>query len=601
MIRAGLLAFALAALGAFSATRTAAAQADTTRRDTTAATDTTKRDTLPALLPVFTPGIAPGPLPRGMRYTFTVDSLLLTSARTVSDVLSHIPGVYVVRGGGYGQPEIVLYAGRGPASLEVYWDGVPYVPLGRDSLYLDPARIPVAPLERIDVVLLPAALQIYLVTARQRSTAATTHVGILTGNQDIAEYRAGYSTRTRGGFGAALVADWNSIGTGSTGSSTAPFGSSDIWVKFDYIPPEGRLGASFQILSASWHRAASSEESVLGWRQDRYDRQLRFFIAQRNDGLGYRLTTTLASSRISHDTALKSDRTVSSATIEASNTWPHANLVATARVGAAHLPQQLEARGGWTLFSRFTVAGGFRQSFYEGDRAGVRGFASAGLVLPLGFSVRAEGTWQRDVQALFIAADSIQTAVDVGAWIRFDHRRLSIEVGRGRRDPFAPLGFAGGIGPIDSLQPTEATEFVAAHGSVELLPGLRVSGWYYNPIIGGGDFEPPQHSRLSASFYSKFWRVYKSGIFALRAEAAVESWSRSPLGGIDRTGTGGGTVVTRAMNGASFVDTNIELQLAGVTLFWTVQNINRMRSSYLEGLGFPKSVQRYGARWFFTN
>ncbi len=55
------------------------------------------------------------------------------------------------------------------------------------------------------------------------------------------------------------------------------------------------------------------------------------------------------------------------------------------------------------------------------------------------------------------------------------------------------------------------------------------------------------------------------------------------------------------MNGASFVDTNIELQLAGVTLFWTVQNINRMRSSYLEGLGFPKSTQRYGARWFFTN
>jgi hypothetical protein len=599
LIRAGLPAVALAALGVFSATRIAAAQADTTRRDTTAATDTTKRDTLPALLPVFTPAIAPGPLPLGMRYTFTVDSLLLTSARTVSDVLSHIPGVYVVRGGWYGQPEIVLYAGRGPASLEVYWDGVRYVPLGRDSLYLDPARIPVAPLERIDVVLLPAALQIYLVTARQRSTATTTHVGILTGNQDIAEYRAGYSTRTRGGFGAAFVADWNNIGaSGITGSSTTAFGSSDIWLKLEYIPPDGRLGAAFQILSASWHRAASGDGNVLGWRQDRYDRQLRFFIAQRNDGLGFRLTTTLASSRISHDTALQSDRTVSSATIEASNAWPHANLVATARVGAAHLPQQLEARGGWTLLSRFTVAGGFRQSFYEGDRAGARGFASAGLILPLGFSARAEGTWQRDVQALFIPADSIQTAVDVAAWIRFDHRRLSIEVGRGRRDPFAPLGFAGGIGPIDSLQPTEATEFVAAHGSVELLPGLRFSGWYYNPLTGGGDFEPPQHARLSASFYSKFWRVFRSGIFALRAEAAVESWSRSRLGGIDRNGTG---TVSRAITGASFVDTNIEMQLAGVTLFWTVQNINLMRSSYLQGLGFPKGVQRYGARWFFTN
>ncbi|HWC74727.1 MAG TPA: TonB-dependent receptor [Gemmatimonadales bacterium] len=599
MIRAGLLALALAAVGAgaLSAQRPAAAQADTTRKDTTAVRDTTQRDTLPALLPIFASAIAPGPLPRGMRYTFTVDSLLLTSAHTLSDVLSHIPGVYVVRGGWYGQPEIVLYAGRGPASLEVYWDGVRYMPLGRDSLYLDPARIPLAPLERIDVMLLPAALQIYLVTARQRSTATSTHVGIMTGNFDIAEYRAGYSTRTRSGFGASLVADWNSIGVGPVNATTTPFGASDIFLKFDYVPPDGRVGASFQVLSSSWHRTGSTNGLVPGWRQDRYDRQLRFFVAQRNDGLGYRVTTSLATSRISHDTAV-ANRMVSGAVIEASNTWSHANIVATARFGAAHLPQQFEARAGMNLLSRFTVAGGIRQSFYEGQRAGLRGFAAAGLILPLGFSARAEGAWQHDVQAPFIAADSVQEATDVAAWIRFDSRRLTLEVGRGRRDPFAPLGFAAGILPIDSLGPTAATNFLAAHGSFELLPGLRFAGWYYDPLTGGADFEPPHHSRLSVSFYSKFWRVFKSGIFALRAEGAIESWSRSRLGGIfvDSTRT-----VSRAINGASFVDTNLEMQLAGVTLFWTVQNINLMRSSYLAGLGFPRSAQRWGARWFFTN
>jgi len=26
-----------------------------------------------------------------------------------------------------------------------------------------------------------------------------------------------------------------------------------------------------------------------------------------------------------------------------------------------------------------------------------------------------------------------------------------------------------------------------------------------------------------------------------------------------------------------------------------------MRSSYVEGLGYPKAAQQYGARWFFTN
>jgi hypothetical protein len=81
----------------------------------------------------------------------------------------------------------------------------------------------------------------------------------------------------------------------------------------------------------------------------------------------------------------------------------------------------------------------------------------------------------------------------------------------------------------------------------------------------------------------------------MRGEVAKESWSRSALGGLDSSGA------RRAMTGSSFVDTNLEMQLAGVTIFWSVTNINIMRSSYVEGLGYPKSVQQYGARWFFTN
>src|SRR5256885_625196 len=116
-----------------------AAGSDAPRRDPTAAhdspqRDTTARDTTPALLPVFAAAIAPGPLPLGSRYTFTTDSLLFNRVRTLSDLLGHIPGVYVARGGWYGQAEIVLYGGRGPAALEIYWGGVPFVPLGRGSV-----------------------------------------------------------------------------------------------------------------------------------------------------------------------------------------------------------------------------------------------------------------------------------------------------------------------------------------------------------------------------------------------------------------------------------------------------------------------------------
>jgi hypothetical protein len=34
---------------------------------------------------------------------------------------------------------------------------------------------------------------------------------------------------------------------------------------------------------------------------------------------------------------------------------------------------------------------------------------------------------------------------------------------------------------------------------------------------------------------------------------------------------------------------------------WSVPNINIMRSSFVDGLGYPLAAQQYGARWFFNN
>ena len=549
---------------------------------------------MPALLPTFEPAIMPGPFPKGSRYTFTLDSILLSNARTLSDLLAHIPGVYVARGGWYGEPEIVLYGGRGPASLELYWDGVPMLPLGRDSVYLDPARIPLGPIERVDVIVLPASLRVYLVASQHRSTAPRTQVGVVSGQSDIADYRAGYATRTRSGFGVSLLADWASIGGSSPSITTPPFGTSDIWLKADYVPPGGRVGASFQVSSSSWHRATASDNRVDGWRQDRRDRLLRFFVAERDDGLGWRLTASLGTSGISHDT-LVTRRAVSFANLEASQTWRTATVSGVARFGAAGAPQQFEARAGWMPLSRITLSGSFRQSFYTANRYGWRAYGTTGLALPLGFSARAEASWQEDAEAALVTTDAMHRTLDVAAWLRFENRLLTVEVGRGRRDPFAPLGFAQGIKSVDSLSPTPLTEFVAAHATLHVVPGVILTGWYFDPVVGGGDLEPPTHGRVSVTFYSKFWRVFKSGIFALRGEVAMESWSRSAFGGLDTAG------VQLGMTGSSFVDTNLEMQLAGVTLFWNVTNINIMRSSYVTGLGYPKSVQQYGARWFFTN
>jgi TonB-dependent receptor-like protein len=597
LIRAVLFA----ALALAAAAPSVAAQADTTQRDTTAGRQVGDSappppDTTEMLLPTFAPVIAPGPLPHGARYTFTDDSLLLLSSQSLSDLLTHIPGVYVVRGGWYGQAEVALYGGRGPASLEIFVDGIPYLPLGRDSIYVDPARISLAAYERVDVLVMPGALQIYLVSLSYRSTNPRTQIGVMTGRQNIAGYRAGYSKRARSGFGVSLIADWNSMGPGPLSNTTTSFGTSDFLLKAEYVPPGGRVGASFTVFTSSWKRSAATDNRVVGWRQDRLDRVLRFFIAQRGDGLGWRLTTTLTSSGLSHDT-LVGNRDVSSGTLEASLIGRRATLVGIARGGAGGMPSQFEARAGWMAsVVPLTVAGWFRQSLYADGRQGVRAYGTAGLRLPLGFTARAEATWQKDVQSALVTSDDLQEPLDMAGWLGYDRSWLSFEVGRGRRDPFAPLGFEGGIITIDSLNPSPFTEFVAARGSVKIVSGLRVSGWYFNPLVGGADFEPPHHARLSATFQSKFWRVYKSGIFRLRGEVAMESWSRWAFGGLDSGG-----VVVRSMTGSSFVDANIQMQLAGVTLFWTMRNANLMRASYVEGLGYPKAVQSWGARWYFTN
>ena len=117
---------------------------------------------------------------------------------------------------------------------------------------------------------------------------------------------------------------------------------------------------------------------------------------------------------------------------------------------------------------------------------------------------------------------------------------------------------------------------------------------------GGGDFEPPHHGRYGATFYSKFWRTYKSGVFAFRAETAVESWSGGTEGGVFRDTTTG-TSTFHELVGATFVDFNLQIRIAGVTIFWVIRNARSSTRSYVPELGYIRNDQFYGVRWRFTN
>ncbi|MBI1966682.1 MAG: TonB-dependent receptor plug domain-containing protein [Gemmatimonadetes bacterium] len=557
-------------------------------------------DTVPTLLPLFPAAVPPGPLPAGTRYTFTADSLVFSNIVTLSDLLAHIPGVYVARAGFVGQAEPVLYGGRGAQGLEVYWDGVPYLPLGRDSVFLDPARISLAAVERVEVIVLPAALRVYLVSARHRSTEPQTEVRIATGELGIANYHGAFARRWRSGVGLTLKADWNSLdGESAITSSTTSFSSTDLWVKADYVPTD-RFGASYQVLSSSWKRA-ERVGLVQGWKAKRRDESLRLFLAARSDGLGPRAELTLARASVDRDSVvdtLRSEREITQGILALSHAWSRGSAGVALRFQGSDRPFQVETRMAWMPVRGVVLSADGRHATYGQDRSGNRLHLAAGLRLPLGFSLHGDEAFGNDLQAPAIPGDSAQETTDYSGAVRWQSRVATIQVGAGRRAPYVPVGFASGVRTVDHLGPTPRTDYVTTQASIRPLPGLELAGWYADAVGGGADFEPAHHARYSATFYSKFWRVYKSGVFALRAEIAAESWSIGASQGLGGRDTSGAQLPLR---GATFIETNVEMRIVGVTVYWVIRSLNGMRGSYVDGLGYPKQIQFYGARWTFAN
>ncbi len=521
---------------------------------------------------------------------FNADSLRFAGFFTLSDLLGQLPGVYVARGGFFGQAESVFYGGRGAGALEVFWDGLPYLPLGRDSVYLDPARIPLAPLERVEVSPLPGTLRVYLVSSRQRSTTAASSVGIVTGDRDIARYLARFAKRSHAGAGISLVADWADL-NGSGGTSSSAFNSFDFWGAVELTRGE-RFGASAQLLTSSWERAAAPA-LVDHWKSTRSDLALRMFVAPLGGPLGPRFELTVGGTAADGDSAV-ARRTAGQVTFTATQQWRRASLWGAARLGDGRRPLEIEARGSWTGGPGVTLAAELRRAEYRGGRVGTRALTSVGLTLPGGFALRGAAVRAKDVQAPTLPGDTAQTTTDLLAALRWDGRWATLELQLGRRDSFAPSQVPAGLLPLTDLRASPDTRYRTVFGSVRPASWLTVSGWYFDPLDGGGDFEPPHHARVDVTFFSRFLRTFPSGIFALRGDVRLESWTGWTAG----VGAGGAALQLR---GAALMDLHIAMQIGDVTAFWTMRNANGLRKTYVPGLGYPTGLQAFGVRWDFRN
>jgi hypothetical protein len=603
VIRARPGAIGLAVAGCLGLAAVAAAQNPPPARPPAADTlqsDSTQVDTTPAPPPVGVPTLPretpPGPLPPGDRLTFTRDSVLWTSSYTLAELLTEVPGVFAARSGFVGQPAPVMYGGRGPAGIEIYIDGLLVQPIGADSAAVDPGRISLFGVERVEVERLPGLLRVYLVSDRSPTLGSRSLLRIVSGSFKTGGYAGLFQYRTAAGFGLDLLADfWGTQGALSPQRNAEWF---DLRAKAEWTPSP-LLAASVQVrrLTFSRDRSPPSGSPFIPRRGDiRTETLVRVIASTRphREGLSVEAglqTTSWHADSGQADTAIGA-RAVHRAFLGLRAVDPRASADLFATVGDRYAPATATLRAGWLPLSWVVLSADGSWSRYDGSRTALRGHAAVGL-LWRSLSLVGEGTLADALAAPAFPGDTAQATADYGVRAGVASRRLTVHAGLEQRDAFTQPAASSvpGIGPfLDSPAATYGVGDLA----VQLGP-WALTGWLAHPVRGTGQpFDPPSHVRGALTFRSKFWRTFRSGAFDLRVQLALESWSAGTAG---RDSTG----APIALPAATFADAFLQIQLVQFSAFYSLRNAFRSFDEFVPGYAYPTTIQTFGVKWTFRN
>ena len=403
-----------------------------------------------------------GPLAPGSRVVFTRDSINWSTAHTLGDLLTNIPGVYLARAGFIGQPEYAQYGGRGGSGVEIYWDGMPMYAVGGDSLFIDPATIFLRYLKRVDVEILPSTLRVYLMSERHDRASSRSLIRATPGSFKTATYTGLFQTRWRSGITMDIAAQF--VGSDGALGSTRSDGFFDIWAKIGWVPTDG-IGVSYQIrrqiMDSDPNPTSEGGPGVAGRSGTRQDALFALVAGGRN-GLGLFSKAGLAVTTWSPDSAQpESDQKIRQVFLELGykrRSW-------SAEIRGAHAdarnPYRLDGRVGWVPIPSLVFSGSAQWIRHEGDRTSSRAHVSAGLYrgpFALVGDV-SQGSW---VRGPAIVTDTAISTSDQGLRLQFATRPLTGHVGIVRRDAFAPLPYSD-LQVIPSFAPTASRrEFHAA-------------------------------------------------------------------------------------------------------------------------------------------
>ncbi len=546
------------------------------------------------MLPIQPAAVPQGPLPPGSRYSFNRDSILWLKVQTLGELLTDVPGVFVTRPLWVGQPENIQYGGRGGSALEVYWDGMLYEPIGGDSLFVDPGRIPLTYVRRVDVEILPDRIKVYIVSERHEREEARSLIRVVSGRFSTAEFTALFQKRWRSGVGLDLSAHF--LGTDGVDAPKSNSNQFDLWGKFSWNPSDN-VGGSYQIIRQDHDRDAVSDAegaSILAYQGVRTDNIFTLFAGTRGDGLGLRVEGGLASSSWSSDSASPvPDQSLSQAWLQLR--YADANLTASVRGTAAdaRTPWSVEGVFDWVPLPGVVLSTDARYRRHEGSRASKRLHAAVGLFRGPVWLV-GEATLQDALQAPALLADTAISTFDYGGRIGVDTKPVTGWVGVVQRDAYHPLAYPN-FPSIPELRPSPEATYLVADVHLRPFKAITLSGWYSDPVSGlPADFQPPKHARAEVTFRSTFWRTFRSGAFQLKVQLAGEWWSTGTAG-LNEAGE------PNILPGVSFYDAYLAVQLVNFTLFWNLRNALLNEGGFVPRFDYAKNAQLFGVSWTFSS
>lgn len=579
---------ARAAADSAGADSTRAAAAGTAARpdSTRAAADSLDPDTIRAGLPLI--GAPHGPLPPSQRRVFTRDHLDWLGARSLGELLSFVPGAFLVRPGWYGHPEFIGYAGQGAAGIELFLDGYQLVALGDDSTATDLARFDIGLMHRIEVEVLPTVLRVFLVSDVATVTRPRTEASFATGDAETNTYRGRYLNRWKNGAGLGIAASY--FATNGPPTSPADINSLSIWVKGTWTPSP-LVGVEYSMMSAGLERNAAAgdgtSQPLAGINATRRDAFVRAHAATRPDGMGLRFDALFGSSSFSDTTGtidVQESQAGASAGYRA-DTWA---LETTARFRSGREPLTWQARAAWAPWRAATLSAWTITRRRLGDERDLEAGAAGDLRLLRGISVHGAVRW-RD-----LVTDTTQRVGDWQVGVRLRRGASELDVTTERHGAFRAPTF----GTFAAQVPRATTiDVVTLTAAWDLRPWtwLTFHGWYRHPLDPiHAAYEPPHHTRAALTFRSRFFPHYRRGVFDLMVQAELEGWGDGVVG----TSSLG---VPIALEGATVVHYLLEVRLVGAILFWTFRNPQLEQYAILPGFPMPRGLQRFGVRWEFTN